>query len=143
MSHIVPLAGVVHWGGRRVPRPMAKCDARWRDREVSSNRMWTARASCSPAESQGTQRPRSSGAACSACSPGRLAFAVEACVVQGPPPTGRGGPRRRADRLASDVGGRFNARPLSRGAALVRGPVCRAARGRLPLTRSGNLPRAV
>ena len=53
---------------------------------------------------------------------------------------GRGGPRRRAGRLASGVGGRFHARALSWGAALVRGPFRRAARGRMPLTRSGNLP---
>ena len=80
-GHIVPLAGEVHGGGGRGPRPMAKGDVchgagslpGWRDREVSSHRMLTARASCSPAVSLGIQRPRSRAAACSACSPGRLA----------------------------------------------------------------------
>ena len=65
---------------------------------------------------------------------------LQACVVQVPPPPWRGGPRRRANRLASGVGGCFHARTLSWGAALFRGPVRQAARGRLPLTRSGNLP---
>ena len=35
---------------------------------------------------------------------------------------------------------RFHARALTWGVALVRSPVRRAARGRLPLARSGNLP---
>ena len=101
--------------------------------------MRTSSVSCSPAVSLGTQRPSSWVAACSACSP-LAGVALQACVVQVPPPPGRGGPRRRAKLLASGVGGRFHARALSWGAALVRGPVRRAARGRLPLTRSGNLP---
>ena len=42
--------------------------------------------------------------------------------------------------LTRGVGGRFHARALTRGVALVRSPVRRAARGRLPLARSGNLP---
>ena len=66
--------------------------------------------------------------------------ALQACLVQVPPPPGRGGPRRWADRFASGVGGRFHACALSWGAALVRGPVRRPARGRLPLTLCGNLP---
>ena len=66
--------------------------------------------------------------------------ALQARVVQVPPPPERGGPRRRADRLASGVGGRFHALTLSWGAALIRVPVCRAAPGCLPLTRSGNQP---
>ena len=40
---------------------------------------------------------------------------------------------------ASGVGGRFHARAMSWGAALVRGPVRRSARGRIPLTRNDNL----
>ena len=71
---------------------------------------------------------------------GAAGVALQACVVQVSPPPGRGGPRRRGGRLASGAGGRFNARATSWGAALVCLPVCCSARGRMPSTRSGNLP---
>ena len=65
---------------------------------------------------------------------------LQACIVQVSPPPGRGGPRRWGDKLTRGVGGRFHARALTWGVALNRSPVRRAARGRLPLARSGNLP---
>ena len=102
--------------------------------------MLTARASCSPAISLRIHRPRSRAAACSACSPGGVGVALQACVVQVSAPPERGGPRQWAGRLASGVGGLFHARAISSGAVLVRGPVRSSACGRMPLSRSGNLP---
>ena len=80
-GHIVPLAGwsMVAGGVCPIRRPKVMSamvrvpSARWRDREVSSHRMRTARASCSPAVPLGIHRPRSGAAACSAWSLGRLA----------------------------------------------------------------------
>ena len=147
-GHIVPLAGVVHGGGGRVPRPMAKRDVRHGAGslcEVAGPR----RKHPSYADSQGELLPCDKPGNPEAQVLGRrllrlfagvAGVALQACLVQMPPPPGRGGPRRWADRLASGVGGRFHARTLSWGAALVRGPVRRAARGRLPLTLSGTLP---
>ena len=147
-GHIVPLAGVVHGGGGPVPRPIAKfdvCHGAGSLREVTGPRSKQP----SYVDWQGELLPCGKP-----CDPeaqvlgrrlicllaGVVGVALQACVVQVPPPPGQGSPRRQADRLAIGVGGRFHARTLSWGAALVRGPVRRAARGRLPLTRSGNLP---
>ena len=66
---------------------------------------------------------------------------LQACIVQVSLPPGGGGPRQWGDRLTRGVGGRFHARALTWGVALVCSPVRRAARGRLPLARSGNLPK--
>ena len=112
--------------------------ARWQDCEESTHRMLTAGARCSAAISLGIQRPRSLVAACSACLLGWLE-----CVVQVPPPPGRGGPRWWADRFASGVGGLFHACALSWGATLIRGLVRRATRRRLPLILSGYLPQGI
>ena len=71
---------------------------------------------------------------------GLAGVTLQACIVQVSPPPGLGGPRQWGDRLTRGVGGRFYARALTWGIALVRSPVRRAARGRLPLARSGNLP---
>ena len=100
--------------------------------------MRIASSGCSPVTSLGIQKPRSWVASCSACSLGWLA--LQACIVQVSPPPGRGGPRRWGDRLTRGVGGRFHARALTWGVALVRSPVRCAARGPLPLVGSGNLP---
>ena len=147
-GHIVPLVGVVHGGGGLVPRPMAKGDVRHGAgslREVAGPR----RKQPSYADCQGEPLPRGKpgdpeaqvlGCPLLRLFAGVAGVALQACVVQVPPPPGRRGARRRADWLASGVGGRFHARTLSRGAALVRGPVRRTARGRPLLTRSGNLP---
>ena len=90
--------------------------------------------------SLGIQKLRSWVASPSACSLGWPA-SPPACIVQVSPPPGWGGPRRWGDRLTCGVGGRFRARALTWGVALVRSPVRRVARGRLPLARSGNLPK--
>ena len=147
-GHIVPLAGVVHGGGGRVPRPMAKCDichGAGSLREVAGPRS----KQLSYADCQGELLPCGKPGDPEAQVSDRRLFrlfavavgvALKACVVQVPLPPGRGCPRRRADRLASGVAGRLHALTLSWGAALVRGPVRRAARGRMPLTRSSNLP---
>ena len=125
-GHIVPLAGVVHGGGGRVPRPMAKCDV------------------CHGADSlcgkPGDPEAQVLGRRLFRLFAGAVGVALQACAVQVPPPPGRGSPRQQVEGLASGVGCRFHARTLSWVAALVHGPVHRAARGRLPLTRSGNLP---
>ena len=79
---------------------------------------------------------------------GRLLFRVvagvvgvvfQACVVQMPPPPGRGGPRWLAGRLASSGGARLHAPPASWGAALVWGLVRCAACGRGPVIRGGSM----
>ena len=147
-GHIVPLAGVVHGGGGRVPRPMGKrdvCHGAGSLREVAGpRRKQPSYADCQGqllrCGKPGDPEAQVLGRRLLRLFAGVAGVALEACVVQVPPPPGRGGPRRRVDRLASGVGGRFHARTLSWGAALVRGPVCRAASGRLFLTRSGNLP---
>ena len=71
---------------------------------------------------------------------GLAGVTLQACIVQVSPPPGGGGPRRWGDRLTRGVGGRFHARALTWGVALIHSLVRRAARGRLPLARSGNLP---
>ena len=151
-GHIVPLAGVVHGGGGRVPRPMAKRDVRHGAGslcEVAGPRRKhplyaDSQGELLPCDKPGDPEAQVLGRRVLCLFAGVAGVALQACVVQVPPLPGRGGPRRWADRFASGVGGRFQARTLSWGAALVRGPVRRAARGRLPLTLSGNLgPRAV
>ena len=118
--------------------------ARWRDREVSIRIRKYTYTDCQgkllPCGKPGDPEAHVLVRRLFRLFAGAFGVALQACVVQVPPPPGGGGPRRRADRLASSVGGRFHARTLSWGAALIRGPVCRAARGRLPRTRSGNLP---
>ena len=143
-GNIVPLAGLVHGGGGRVPRPMAKgdvCHGGGSLREVAGPRgKQPSDADCQgellPCGKPGDPEAQVSGRRLFRLFAGAVNVALQACVVQVLPPPGRGGPRRRASRLASGVGGRFHARTLS----WVRGPVRRAARGRMPLTRSGNLP---
>ena len=67
---VCPMA-VVRWP--KVMSAMVRVpSARWRDCEVSSHQMRTARASCSPAVNLGIHRPRYRAAACSAWSLGRL-----------------------------------------------------------------------
>ena len=62
--------------------------AMWRDREDGSHRMRTARVSCSPPVSLGTQRPRSWVAACPACSLGWLASPSKRAYSRCPRPQG-------------------------------------------------------
>ena len=139
---------MVHGAGGRVPRPMAKCDVchgAGSLREVAGPQgKQPSHADCQvellPCGKPGDPEAKVSGRRLFRLFAGVVGVALRACVVQVPPPQGRGGPRRRADRLASGVGGRFLARTLSRGAALVRGPVRCATRGRMPFTRSGNMP---
>ena len=114
--------------------------ARWRDHKISSHRMRTARADCSPAVSPGIHRPRSWAAACSAWSLERLSSPSKRAQSRCPRPQGRGGPRRWAVRLASGVSARSHARPTSLGAALIRGLVRCSACGRVPVTCSGSMP---
>ena len=147
-GHMVPLAGVVHGGGGRVPRPMAKCDvchgAGCLHKVAGPRSKQPSYADCQgdllPCSKPGDPETQVLGRRLFRLFAGAVGVALQACVVRVPPSPGRGGPRRRADRLASGVGGRFHARTLCWGAALVRGPVRRAARGRLPVIRSGNLP---
>ena len=147
-DHIVPLAGVIHGGGGRVPRLMAKgdvCHGAGSLREVAGPRgKQPSDADCRgellPCGKPGDLEAQVSGRRLFRLFAGAVGIALQACVVQVSPPPGRGGPRRPAGMLAGGVGGRFHARPLSWGATLVRGPVRRAARGRMPLNRSGNLP---
>ena len=147
-GHIVPLAGVVHGGGGRVLRPMAKrdvCHGAGSLCEVAGPRGKEPSYADCQGELLPCGKPRDPeaqvlGRRLLCLFAGVAGVAHHPCVVQVPPPPRRGGPRRRADRFVSGVGGRFHARTLSWGAALVRGPVRRAARGRLPLTHSGNLP---
>ena len=147
-GHIVPLAGVVHGGGGRVPRPMAKCDVchgAGSLREVAGPRSKQPFYADCQGElllcgKPGDLEAQVLGRRLFRLFAGAVGVAFQACVVKVPPPQGRGGPRRRADRLASGVGGRFHACTLSWGAAPVPGPVRCAARGRLFLTRSGNSP---
>ena len=125
-----------------VPGPMAMVQVpstRWREREVSSYRMWTARASSSSVVTLSVHMPRSWAAACFALSLGKLASPYKRAYSRCPRPQGRGGRRWWAGRLASGVGARFHARPASWGAAVVRGLVCCSARGRVPVTRSGSM----
>ena len=147
-GHIVPLAGPVHGGRGRVPRPMAKSDvchgARSLSEVAGARSKQPSYADCQgelfPCGKPGNPEAQVLGRRLFRLFAGVGGVALQACVIQVPLPPGRGGPRQRADRLVSGVGGRFHARTLSWGAALVRGLVRRAARGRLPLTRSGNLP---
>ena len=147
-GHIVPLVGVVHGGRGSVPRPMAKrdvCHGACSLREVVvPRRKQPSYADCHgellPCGKPGDPKAQILGRCLLRLFAWVAGVALQVCVVQVPPPPGRGGPWRQADRLASRVGGRFLARTLSWGAALVRSPVRRAARGRLPLIRSGNLP---
>ena len=147
-GHIVPLAGVVHGGGGRVPRLMAKCDvchgAGSLGEDVGPRGNQPSDADCQgkllSCGKPGDPEAQVSGRRLFSLFAGAVCVALQACVVQVPPPPGRGGPWRRAKRLASGVGGRFHARTFSWGAALIRGPVRRAARGRMPPTRSRNLP---
>ena len=146
-GHIVPLAGLVHGGGGRVPRPMAKRDVRHGAgslRQVAGpRRKQPSYADCPgellPRDKPGDPEAQVLGRRLLRLFAGVAGVALQACLVQVPAPPARGGLRWRADRLASGVGGCFHARTPSWGAALVRGPVRRAARGHLPLTRSGNL----
>ena len=115
-GQIVPFAGVVHGGGGRVPHPMAKpdvCHGAGSLREVAGPR----RKQPSYADCQGEPlargKPGDPEAQALGCRLLRLfagvaVVAFQACVVQVPPPPGRGGPRRRADRFASGIGGRFH-----------------------------------
>ena len=73
---------------------------------------------------------------------GAAGVALQACVVQVSPPSGRGGPERWTGRLASGVSACFHARATSWGAALIRGLVRCSAPDRMPFTRSGNVPGA-
>ena len=147
-GHIVLLAGLIHGGGGRVPRPMAKrdvCHGAGSVREVAGPRSrQPSYADCQgellPCDRPGDPEAQVLGRRLFCLFAGAVGVPLQACVVQVPPPTGRGGLGWRAHRLASGVGGRFHARTLFWGSALVHGPVRRAARGRLPLTRSGNLP---
>ena len=147
-GHIAPLAGVVHGGGGRVPCPMAKrdvCHGACSLREVAGpRRKHPSYADCQfellPCGKPGDPEAQVLGRFLLRLFAGVAGVALQACVVQVPPPPGRGGPRRRGNRLTRGVGGRFHARALTRGVALARSPVRRAARGRLPLARSGNLP---
>ena len=147
-GHIVPLAGPVHGSGGRVPRPMAKydvCHGAGSLRKVAGPRTkqpWYAdcQGELLPCGKPGDPEAQVLGRRSFSVFAGAVGVALQPCVVQLPPPQGQGALRRRANGLASGVGGCFHARSLSWGAALVRGPVRRAARGRLPLTRSGNLP---
>ena len=147
-GHIVPLAGVVHGGSGRVRRPMAKGDvchgagplhevAGPRGRQPSDS---DCQGELPPCSKPGNPEAQVSGRRLFRLFTRAVGVALRACVVQVPPPPGRGSPRQRADRLASGVGGPFQTRTLFWGAALLRGPVRRAARGRMPLTCSGNLP---
>ena len=148
VGYIVPLAGVVHVGGGRVPRPMAKRDVRHGAGslcEVAGPRRKhpsyaDSQRELLPCDKPGNPEVQVLGCRLLCLFAGVAGVALQACVGQVPLPPGWGGPRWRVDRLASGVGGRFHARTLSWGALLVRGPVRRAARGRLPLTLSGNLP---
>ena len=147
-GHIVPLALVVHGGGGRVPRPMAKgdvCHGAGPLREVARSRgkqPWDAdcQGELLPCGKPGDPGAQGSGRRLFRVFARAVGVALQVCVVEVSLPPGRGGHRRRAGRLASGVGGRFHARAISWGAPLVRGPVRRAARGRMPLTRRGNLP---
>ena len=147
-DHIVPLARVVHGGGGRVPRPMAKgdvCHGAGSLREVAGPRgNQPSDADCQgellPCGKPGDPEAQVSGRRLFRLFAGAVGVALQACIVQVYPPPGRGGPRRLSGRLASGVGGRFHAHTLSSNAALVHGLVRGAARGRMPLTRSGNLP---
>ena len=146
--HIVPLAGVVHGGGELVPRPMAKrdvCHGACSLREVAGRRRKHPsyadyQVELLPCGKPGDPEAQVLGRLLLCLFAGVAGVALQACVVQVPPPPGRGGPRRRADRLTSGVSGRFQVRALSWGVALARSPVRHAARGCLPLARSGNLP---
>ena len=146
-GHIVPFAGVVHGGGGRVPRLMAKCDVCHSAdslREVAGPpSKQPSYADCQgelfPCGKPGDPEAQVLGRRLFRLFAGTVGLALQACLVQVRRPPGRGFPRRRADRLVSGVDGCSHACTLSWGAALVRDPVCRAARGCLPLTRSGNL----
>ena len=140
-GHIVPLAGVVHGGKGRVPRPMAKgdvCHGAGSLREVAGPRgKQPSDADCQgellPCGKPGDPEAKVLGRRLFRLFAGAVCVALQACVVKVSPPLGRGGSRRRAGRLASGVCGRFHARTLSWGDALVRGPVRHAARSRMPL----------
>ena len=126
-GHIVPLAGVVHGGGGRVPCPMAKCDVCQGVgslREVAALRTkqqsyGDCQGELLPCGKPGDPEAQVLGRRLFRLFAGAVGVALQACVVQVPPHPGRGGPRRRADRLASGVSGRFHARTLSWGAVLV------------------------
>ena len=145
--HIVPLAGGIHGGGWRVPRPMAEgdiCHGEGSLPEVAG----PGSKQPSDADCQGKLLLYGEPVDPHAQVLGRRLFRVvtrvagvafQACVVQMPPPPGQGSPPWWAGRLASGVGARFHARPASWGTALVRGLVCCSARGRGPVTRGGSM----
>ena len=141
----MPLAGLVHGGGGRVPRPMAQadvCHGAGSLPEVAGPRSKQQ----SDADRQGELLPCGEPVDPHAQVSGRRLFRVvawvagvafQACVVQMPPPPGGDGPRWLAGRLASGFCARLHARPASWGAALVWGLVRCSARGRGPVIRGG------
>ena len=143
----VPLAGVVHGGGGRVPRPMAEsdvCHGAGSLPEVAGPQSKQP----SDADRQGEllscgepvdHRAEVLGRRLFRVVAGVAGVAFQACVVQMFSPPGRGISRWLAGRLASDVGARLHSRPASWGAALVRGLVRCPACGRGPVICGGSM----
>ena len=146
-GYIVPLAGVVHGGVGRVPRLMAEGDVCHGAGSLSKVAGPQSKQP-SDADRHGELLPCAEpvdphaqvlGRRLLPVVAGLAGVALQACVVQMPPPPGRGGPRWLAGRLASGVGARLYARPASWGAALIWGLLRCSARGRGPIIRGGSM----
>ena len=142
-GHIVPLAGVVHGGGGHVPRTMAEgdvCHDAGPLPEVAgprSKQPWDAdrQDELLPCGEPVDPHAQVLGRRLFRIVAGVAGVAFQLCVVQMPPPPGRGGPPWLAGRLASGVGARLHARPASWGASLAWGLVRCPARDRGPVIR--------